>query len=494
MNALNRRRLLTSGAAAAIFAASGLGASAAPARGGHLRLGLSGATPADGFGATTPHGTFMSVAGAGLVFETLTEIAADGTLRGELATDWQSIDGARVWDFRLRRGVAFHDGQPFTADDAVASLRRHLKAGDRSPAGRLLSGVAEIRRLSADRLRIELTEPHVDFPFLLSDPHLLIHPARGWRAALHSGNGTGLYRLASFEPGRRLLAERVAAHWKDGAAGWFDSVELLSLPDRPARIEALVQGRVDLIDDPDPHALSVLSRMPRFAVSTVRGNGHLVALPPAGLPAREAAALRAALVHGLPRADMVAALLAGHGAEGRDTPVGPANVYAAGDAVPGWDPDRARRILADAGLLGITVGLDARRVADGSDLQGRLSRAGFTLSAGTGAVTLRSTPGQPTEDWAFSTGPAPGAHWVAGEKTRARFDTLLRQGRAASASSERAEVFAEMQRLVGALGSAAVPVHADFLFAGTARLAHGPAIGRTATLDNGRIAERWWFA
>jgi peptide/nickel transport system substrate-binding protein len=494
MNALNRRRLLTSGAAAAVFAASGLGAGAAPARGGHLRMGLSGATADDGFGATTPFGTFMSVAGAGLVFETLTEIAADGSLRGELATDWNSIDGARVWEFRLRRGVAFHDGQPFTADDAVASLRRHLKLGVRSPAGRLLSGVVEIRRLSADRLRIELAAPHVDFPFLLSDPHLLIHPARGWRAALGSGNGTGLYRLAGFEPGRRLTAERVAGHWKDGAAGWFDSVELMSLPDRQARIEALVQGRVDVVDDPDPHAVPVLSRMPRFAVSSVRGNGHLVASPPAGLPAREAAALRAALVHGLPRADMVAALLAGHGAPGQDTPVGPANVYAAGDAAPDWDPDRARRLLADAGLLGIAVGLDARRVAEGSGLQEALSRAGFTLSAGTGAVTLRPASGQPTEDWAFSTDPAPGAHWVAGEMTRARFDALLRQGRAASASSERAEVFAEMQRLVGALGSASVPLHADFLFAGTARLAHGPAIGRTATLDNGRIAERWWFA
>jgi peptide/nickel transport system substrate-binding protein len=494
MNALNRRRLLTSGAAAAIFAASGLGASAAPARGGHLRLGLSGATPVDGFGATAPFGTFMSVAGAGLVFDTLTEIAADGTLRGELATDWQSIDGARVWEFRLRRGVTFHDGQPFTADDAVASLRRHLKLGDRSPAGRLLCGIADIRRLSADRLRIELVSPHVDFPFLLSDPHLLMHPARGWRTALQSGNGTGLYRLASFEPGRRLTAERVASHWKDGAAGWFDSVELVSLPDRQARIEALVQGRVDLIDAADPHALSVLSRMPRFAVSTVRGNGHLVALPPLGLPAREAAALREALVHGLPRADMVAALLAGHGAQGRDTPVGPANVYAAGDTVPDWEPDRARRILSDAGLLGISVGLGLRRVADGPDLQDRFSRAGFTLSPGTGAVTLRSASGRPTEDWAFSTDPAPGAHWVAGEKTRARFDALLGQGRAASASSERAEVFAEMQRLVAALGSATVPIHADFLFAGTSRLGHGPAIGRTATLDNGRVAERWWFA
>jgi peptide/nickel transport system substrate-binding protein len=490
MNALNRRRLLTSGAAAAIFAASGLGASAAPSRGGHLRLGLSGGTAADGFAAVQPFGTFMKVAGAGLVFDTLTEIAADGTLRGELATSWESADGAQVWVLRLRRGVAFHDGRPFTADDAVASLRRHTRPGARTPAAPLLADVIEIRRLSADSLKITLAAPNVDFPFLLSDPHLLMLPAREGRAALSAGVGTGLYRLDLFEPGRRLLADRVPGHWKDGDAGWFDSVELLSFPTRKDRIEGLVTGRVDLIDDPDPQTLATLDRLTRFKVTRRRGNGYIMAVPPAGLPAAEATALRQALVHGLPRAAMAETLLAGQGGPGGDTPIGPANLYATA-TVPDWDPDRARRILGNAGLVGLSIGLgvnpDPAMVRD-------LAAAGFATSSDSGAITLRRASGRATEDWAFTADPAPGLNWVAGDKSRARFDSYLRAARAASSSSVRAELFAEMQQLVASLGSVAVPLHADFVFAGSSRLAHGPTIGRTATLDDSRIAERWWFA
>ncbi|MGI1662136.1 ABC transporter substrate-binding protein [Palleronia sp. KMU-117] len=492
MNALNRRRLLTSGAAAAIFAASGLGASAAPVRGGHLRLGLSGAHPSDGFSAMRPFGPFMKVAGAGLLFETLTEVTADGTLRGELASQWESRDGAHAWDIQLRRGVSFHDGQPFTADDAVASLRRHLRSGPATPGGRLLTEVTAIRRLSVDRIRIELASARVDFPFLLSDPHLVMHPARNAQAALRAGLGTGLYRLQSFAPGRRLLAERVSGHWKDGDAGWFDSVELLALPSRQERIEALLHGRVDLIDDLDPEAAEVLRRMPRFEVATVRGNGQIVARAPRGLSAGDAFALRQALVHGLPRGLMADRLLAGHGAPGWDTPVGPVNIHA--EARPDlWDPDRARRLLEDAGLSGLPLAL-GRRAAGDDVLAEAVSRAGFEIATAPEAVTFHPASGRPTEDWAFSTGPAPDLPWVAGEKTRTQFDALLRRGRAISSSAARADVFADLQRLVAALGTVAVPLHADFLFAGTSRLAHGPIIGRTATLDDGRVAERWWFA
>lgn len=490
MNALNRRRLLTSGAAAAVFAASGLGAAAAPSRGGHLRIGLSGGGATDGFAGGEPFGNFMKVAGAGLVFDTLAEVAADGTLRGELATSWESADGARVWVLNLRRGVTFHDGRPFGADDAVASLRRHMRPGSRSPAARLLADVAEIRRLTAHSLKITLSAPNVDFPFLLSDPHLLMHPARDWRAALGAGVGTGLFRLDLFEPGRRLLAERVPGHWKDGDAGWFDSVELLSMPARRSRIEALAQGRVDLIDDPDPAALDTLDRMARFSVIRRQGNGQILALPPAGLAADEAAALRQALVHGLPRATMARSLLGGNGGPGWDTPIGPANLHAATGPAD-WDPDRARRILRDSGLLGIPVGLG---IAPDADLARELSEAGFSTGAARGGVTLRRASGRPTEDWAFTATPSHDLPWVAGGKIRSRFDGLLRAARGASSSSDRALLFAEMQRLVASMGSVAVPLHADFVFVGTSRLSHGSAIGRTATLDDCRIAERWWFA
>ena len=67
-------------------------------------------------------GLFMQVAVQGAVFDTLTEVSGDGTLRGELATAWRSERSATRWVFDLRPNVTFHNGAVFSAADVVASL------------------------------------------------------------------------------------------------------------------------------------------------------------------------------------------------------------------------------------------------------------------------------------------------------------------------------------------------------------------------------------
>lgn len=257
MKSLDRRRLLTSGAAAAVLAASGVGAVAAPNRGGALRLGVSGGDARDRWTAPRPFGTFMQVAGVGCAFETLTELAPDGMLRGELATSWEPLDGGRSWVFELRRGARFHDGRPMGSDDVVLSFRRHLKLAGSSPAVRL-PNVTQIRKSGAAHVRFDLSSRDVDFPLRLADPHLIVHPAEGWRDALARGVGTGLYRLERFEAGSGFTAERVTDHWKGASGGWFDRVAAMSLPDRANRIAALITGRVDAIDDPGENAVDML--------------------------------------------------------------------------------------------------------------------------------------------------------------------------------------------------------------------------------------------
>ena len=94
MNRIDRRVLFTSGAAAALLAATGVSAQTAPHRGGRLRAALSGAARSDHWG--TVDGAFMQAA-RGAVFETLTEIAGDGTLRGDIAQSWETNDGGKTW-------------------------------------------------------------------------------------------------------------------------------------------------------------------------------------------------------------------------------------------------------------------------------------------------------------------------------------------------------------------------------------------------------------
>lgn len=183
---MDRRALFATGAAAALLAATGVSAASMPQRGGRLRMALSGAQRSDSW--VQGDGLFMQVARQGLIFDTLTEVAADGTLRGELATGWQGSPDGRVWLFDLREDVVFHDGRPMTARDVAASLI--------SPARIEATGVHQIS--------VTLTDPAMDLPFTLSGPQHVIRP----RHAVEDGIGTGLYRLRRFAPGSRF--------WRNG--------------------------------------------------------------------------------------------------------------------------------------------------------------------------------------------------------------------------------------------------------------------------------------
>lgn len=229
---VDRRALFASGTAAALLASVGMAAGSSPQCGGTLGLAVSGGDRSDSW--ARGDGLFMQVARQGLVFDTLTEIAADGTLRGELATGWTSNANATVWRFDLRQDVIFHDGMPFTSADVVASAAGFEDGFVQAdgPCGVIFT----------------LHTPDTGLPFRLSAPEYYIAPAH----ALGQGVGTGLYQATHFIPGQRLIADRVPHHYKDGLAGWFDRVELVSIPSADVRAQAVLEHLVDAADVPAP--------------------------------------------------------------------------------------------------------------------------------------------------------------------------------------------------------------------------------------------------
>lgn len=235
MTRLDRRALFTSGAAAALLTASGVSLDAAPQPGGRLRLAVG-----------REDGGLMRVA-RGAVFDTLTEIAPDGVLRGELASQWRGNADAREWRFDLRDGVSFHDGQSLEAGDVVASVMAHD-----SPALADISTVEAIDRL---QVRLALKHGNPDLPYLLANPALIIAPGGRVDVPLQAAIGTGLYRAGSAREGRHFLGHRVEIHYKDGQAGWAEAIEIIVIPDAAIRAEALRDGFVDVAALPLPGGL-----------------------------------------------------------------------------------------------------------------------------------------------------------------------------------------------------------------------------------------------
>lgn len=227
MSRLDRRALFTSGAAAALLAATGVSLEAVPRRGGRLRLAVPRADAR------------FDAAVRGAVYDTLTEVGPDGLLRGELASAWSSDAQGRDWLLNLRAEVYFHDGRAFVAEDAALSLQAHGFAADMDV-------------LADHQLRLHLDAPNPQLPYLLADPHMVMLPAG---IESETPVGTGLYRVQRYQGERHFLGQRVQPHYKDGQAGWFDEVEIAVIPDPAVRAEALRDGYVDVADLPQAEGL-----------------------------------------------------------------------------------------------------------------------------------------------------------------------------------------------------------------------------------------------
>ncbi|MEQ5869223.1 ABC transporter substrate-binding protein [Sagittula sp. NFXS13] len=517
MTRISRRGLLTSGAAAGVLAASGLPLRAQTRKGGRLRAGLSGAHGTDSWDARTHRDTFMMACAQGAVFDCLTEVKADGTLTGELATDWATTPDARTWSFNLRSGVRFHNGKAFGADDVIESLRLHLEDGTASPVRNIVAAITDMTKTGERQVQFTLAQGNADFPYLLSDYHLLIYPAGQIQESIAKGIGTGLYRVQSFAPGERLTATRVPDHYKGDNVGHFDEIEYIAMNDAAERMTALHSGEVDAINRINPAARAAVEADAKLRVREVSGNQHYSFPMLTKASALGDVNLRKALKHGIDRQSMVDKILLGHGRVGNDTPIGPANQYFAADLAPlPYDPDKARYHLKQAGLDRLDITLSASNAA----FEGALEAAGlYQASAATGGIHIdvvseradgywsdvwmqkpfcaSGWSGRATEDWMFATAYDSAAPWNDSQwsgQDSARFQSLLKAARVELDSMKRREMYREMQVILRDDGGVIVPMFANELHAVSRKIASPHMLGNLWQMDNARMAERWWMA
>lgn len=475
----DRRKLLTTGLAAGLFAASGLSISMRPQVGGRLRAALPGASLTDSWDARKGFGLFMAAAGQGAVFDCLTEVGADGALRGELATGWEASRDARVWTFDLREGVRFHDGTSFAAASVVESMRLHIDAGPNGAGWHLVSNIESMRATSASQVQFHLRSGNADFPYLLSDRHLIIYPAGKIAEAMRDGIGTGLYRVARFEPGERFLGWRMADHYRDGAAGWFDQIEFLAIENAEDRLALLQAGRVDTAAQIDPVSAQNIENDPELKLSSIPGNQHLV-MDAGVLPVE----MQNALKMGVDREAVLLDGLHGHGHLASDSPVGPFNqYYSAQTAV--YDPQQSLNLLKRAGFDSVGLGLAALsslpKTLIGSLLPS-LREAGFGLGKDV-SVPVRLSSGRVTEDWVFG----------ATANQSKTVSNLAELARSEFDPARRASLYSELQNAFRRTSPFVIPVFANFLHATSKAVAAPEMPGNLWPMDNARFAERWWM-
>jgi len=326
-----------------------------------------------------------------------------------------------------------------------------------------------------------------------------------------SGIGTGGYVIDSFQPGVRMALKRRDDYWKEGRA-WFDEVELFTINDPTARQNALMSGRVDVINSVDLKTLSLLQRVPNITLNEVVGTSHLLFPMWCDTAPFDNVDVRLALKYAIDREEILQKVLQGHGALANDSPIAPANRFYAHDLPQRpYDPDRAKFHLKQAGLDNLQIELSVSDITLGAVDTGTLFQAS-ARKAGID-ISLRREPedgywtnvwlkkpfvtgywnGRSTEDSMFSLVYGPDADWNETHWNNERFNKMLVEARGMLDETLRAEIYREMQQIVSDDGGAIIPMFMNYLDARNDKLAHGK-LASNRFFDGWKLIERWWSA
>ena len=485
---------------------------AAPKKGGHARFGVSRGSTGDSLDPIATVGGFTIVMQYALRGH-LTEVGNDGLLRGDLAESFEASPDAKTWRFKLRKGVEFHNGKTMEVEDVIASFNYHRGEDTKSPAKSVLEAVETIKADGKDTVVFELSSGSADFPYSVSDYHLCILPAKDGGVDWESGVGTGGYKLETFEPGVRATMRRNPNYWKPDA-GNFDEAEILSISDGAARVNALISGEIDAIDQVDLKVVDRLEQKEGIRVEQTTGNLHC------SIPMNTTVApfdnndVRLALKYAIDREAIVKSVLKGYGEVGNDHSIGPANQFLNTDLPQRrYDPDKAKFHLKQAGMSSLKVDLST---SDGAVFSGAVATAELykehAAKAGIDINLVREPAdgywsnvwmvkpwsfsvwsGRPTEDWMFTVGYAKGGSWNETFWDHERFNKLLVEARAELDQEKRRTIYYEMQQILSDEGGAVVPMFMSNVHATSDRIAHGP-MAANWEMDGSKCVERWWFA
>jgi peptide/nickel transport system substrate-binding protein len=311
------------------------------------------------------------------VFDTLVAKDAAGRLKPALAESWRAVDDT-TWEFRLRKGVRFHDGSIFTAADVIFSLDRVPNVPNSpSPFTTYTKQVTEKIAVDPWTLRLKSAAPYPQMPNDMSTV-LIVSSKAATGATTDDFNtgkatiGTGPFKFVRWRKGDRIELARNDAHW--GPKAPWERVTFRIITSDPTRVASLLAGEVRAIENVPTTDLAKLSANKDLAVfrtvsvrlmylhlDTARDRTPFVtdkAGKPLGRNPLKDLRVRRAMSKAINRQALVERVMEGAAvATGQLMPAGFFGFAPALKPEP-YDPDGARKLLAEAGYpdgFGLTL-------------------------------------------------------------------------------------------------------------------------------------------
>ena len=402
-----------------------------------------------------------------LVFNALAYIDKDLKLQPDLAESWQTSDDLKVWTFKLRDNVKFHDGRPLTADDVVWTVQRILdpKTGSRIRANlQIVKSVTAVDRLT---VRFELNGPYADLASVLADYPARIVP-NGYTDLAKHPIGTGPFKFVSFVPGDRLVAVKNENYWEKGYPK-VDEVRLMHIPEMSSAITALESGSVHIVADIRPESISQIRSGKAATVQSVPSGTWMGYVMHNEKPPFNDIRVRRAFAALVDKEEVIKIASFGTGTV-THSPIPPRHPYFLNEvATPKADLATAKKLLADAGYAkGLKLKIwypsaDAEQERLALALREMAKKAGVDIelsgvpndkfygevegkeSLATTMLYGRPTPDTQTYLWYHSTGSWNRNMW---HYSNPKMDALLEAARAAKTEEERTAIYKDVQRTI----------------------------------------------
>lgn len=339
-------------AALLLFAFAALGASfqaaaqAAPTKGGTLRVSFPGSPRLLDPPMT---GSLEEWVVTSWLYNNLARVDSKLTVQPDLAESWEADKGGTEWTFKLVKGVKFHSGKEMTAEDVAYSINRVIDPNTKSRGRSGIGPVTKIDVLDPYTVKFTLSKPIAEFPANLTLPYARIVPKDTKVNLNTAADGTGPFILKEYVVGEKVIVERNPNYFRKSLPH-VDAVHVQVYSDSTAEINALKEGKTDIMWQVRPEQVKLLKGVPAVRVEEIPSGSFVSIVMRSDQPPFDNPLVRKALKLTLDRKQIVEGALNGHGAIGNDQSLPPTSpIYNAAVKAPARDVAQAKKLLAQAG-------------------------------------------------------------------------------------------------------------------------------------------------
>jgi len=269
-----------------------------------------------------------------------------------LATAWRIVNDT-TWEFTLRKGVKFHNGEPFDAQSVKATMEYLQDPNTKSHYAAYWKLVKDVQVVDPYTVRFVTEKPWPSLIDRVSLTDFLVMPAKalkelGPAKLAEKPIGTGPFKFVEWRRDERFVVERNPDYWAGPAD--VSRVTFRFIPEFSARMAALLSGEIDIMKDVPPHVVEAIERSGRAKVrSAVSSRINYLALVNLKPGPMQDLRVRRAINHAVDVDELIAQVLKGRASK-ICGPLSPANVDFAKVDCYKYDPARAQALFKEAGI------------------------------------------------------------------------------------------------------------------------------------------------